>query len=157
METSAEYSAGYTAFDVRDRLAIINVINSYGYYIDQSRFNEFCDLFTELPTIQMWSGQDLRVDEWEKYRDLVIDRQRAFERNNVQRRHVLATPRFDFQNEHTASGQAYVLLNSTENGVSTLVSSGYYEFTTVNRSGRWRIDRWIGHIDAGEYGKGVGK
>ncbi|RHW28351.1 hypothetical protein D0Z08_05115 [Nocardioides immobilis] len=157
MDASTLVSAGDTTFDVRDRLAIINVLSSYGFFIDHSRFEEFCGLFSSRPTVEMWCGKDLLVEGWEQFRDLVIARQQAFERDNVERRHVLTAVRFDAQGAQAASGQAYVLLYSTEHDASSLVTTGCYEFTTVNERGQWKIDRLIGHVDSRNYGKGVGR
>ncbi|MBV8863724.1 MAG: nuclear transport factor 2 family protein [Mycobacterium sp.] len=42
---------GVTAFDVADRLAIINLFGAYAYTYDQNHLDEFRALFTDSPEL----------------------------------------------------------------------------------------------------------
>jgi SnoaL-like domain len=44
-------NAGSVAFDVADRLAIINLFGAYAYTYDQNQLEDFRTLFTESPEL----------------------------------------------------------------------------------------------------------
>lgn len=138
---------GVTEFDVRDRLAIINVLHSYGFFIDSLRYDDYFGLFTDHPQIEFrLKGQSILAgfDEWKAY---TIERQERFRREGIQRRHVLTAPRFDRQESDIATGQIYVQLYKVEGGILSLILTGFYEFTAVKIHNGWKIDRWIGNTD----------
>lgn len=54
---------GSVAFDVTDRLAIINLFGAYAYTYDENRLDEFRTLFTESPElVLLHEGQPLSAD-----------------------------------------------------------------------------------------------
>lgn len=138
---------GDPSFDVADRLAIVNVLNSYGYFVDELRMDDFFGLFTDSPTVEVWRSDKQVVDSWARFKHLATSRQEFFARENIQRRHVLSAPRFERQSVKAASGQVYLRLYKVYKGVVSLITMGYYEFTAVKKNGHWNIDRWIGRLD----------
>ena len=54
---------GSVAFDVVDRLAIINLFGAYAYTYDENRLDEFRVLFTESPELVLvHEGRPLSAD-----------------------------------------------------------------------------------------------
>jgi hypothetical protein len=143
---------GNTQFNAIDRLAIINLINSYGFFIDQGRVTDFIGLFTDHPVIEIWHGENKIVSGWEQFKQTATERQARFRSEGVQRRHVLSPPRFDSQDDRSAAGQVYLRLYSIAGQVARLVSIGFYEFTVVKiqSQSQWKLHRWIAHVDAYE-------
>lgn len=140
---------GTTMFCTRDRLAIINVLNSYGYFLDEEKMDDFFGLFTDAPVIEGWRGSDLLVAGWAKFREVTLNRRDHFRQNRIQRRHILSAPRFDRQSGEAATGQLYFqLYKSFEQTTTTLVTIGYYEFTAVKIAADWKIDRLVVRADS---------
>ena len=147
-EALAAVASGYPPVDVADRLAVINLIHSYGFFIDQYRMDDFFSLFTDNPVAEMWIAGELVMRDWPSLRGKIIERQEAFKREGTQRRHILSAPRFDMQNSSAIIGQSYVQLYTIKDGRLTMITTGYYDFTAVKQGTVWKIDRWIGHADA---------
>lgn len=148
MDTSATLPLGGTGFDATDRLAIINVLDSYGYLVDQLRIEEFFDLFCDAPTVEFWHGDHQIAAGWAHFKELTTTRQEFFRREKIQRRHVLTAPRFETQTDTSAGGQVYLQLYKVKDGQITLVTLGYYDFVAVKQRGEWKLQRWIARIDA---------
>lgn len=139
---------GSTAFDVADRLAIINLINSYGYFIDEYGTDRFDELFAEAPTIEIHSGGKILAKGLTQFSALVHARHANFERENIQRRHILSAPRFDSQDSISACGQVYLQYYETRRGKSpALISVGLYEFRAIKRDSQWKLGSWIARPD----------
>ena len=134
--------------DVADRLAVINLIQSYGFFIDQLRMEVFFSRFTDAPTAEVWISGKLVLGDWPSLRSRIIARQEAFRREGTQRRHILSAPRFDAQSNSTMSGQVYVQLYTIKNSRPALITTGYYDFAVIKQGASWKIDRWIAHADA---------
>jgi SnoaL-like domain len=143
----AGQAAGNTAFDTADRLAMINVLNSYGYFVDQQQLDSFFSLFTDAPMIEFWQGDRKLVEGWAHFKEMTTIRQAKFKSENIQRRHVFNAPRFDQQGKDSASGQVYLQLYKVQSGAASLITIGYYDFTLLKWNGHWRIDRWIARLD----------
>jgi hypothetical protein len=76
---------GWVAFDVADRLAIINLFGAYAYTYDENRLDEFRELFTETPRLGLLhEGAELSQDI-----RLLAARKAKFKAENNQRRHAL--------------------------------------------------------------------
>ena len=138
---------GATTFDVADRLAIVNLLHSYGWLLDGFRMDDYFALFTASPTIEVWSTTSRLFEGWQTFRQTAASRREHFRQIGVQRRHVLAAPRFDTQGIDHAAGQVYMQMYKTQQNLITLVAVGYYEFAVVKQGGEWKIDRWIIHMD----------
>lgn len=146
--TSQGAQIGNTSFDATDRLAIVNVLNSYGYFVDELRMDDYFSLFTDSATVEMWFGERQIVESQAQFKHLATSRQEFFAREKIQRRHVLSAPRFERQSGNTASGQTYFRLYKIHHNVTSLVATGYYEFSAVKNNERWQLDRWIGRLDS---------
>lgn len=145
----APQAVGSAAFDAADRLAIINVINSYGYFLDEFGAERLDALFIDTPTLEIWSGGKKLVAGLPQFRNLVQGRHENFKRENIQRRHILSAPRFERQDGGAASGQVYLQYYETQaGGRPVLATVGVYEFTAVRQGGQWKLDRWIARPDS---------
>ena len=140
-------ATGDASFNAADRLAIINVLNSYGYFVDELQLDNFFSLFTSVPTIEFWHGESMIADGWEQFKAMTISRQEHFRREKIQRRHVLSAPRFDVQSDDSASGHVYLQLYKTQDNRVSLVTLGYYAFTAIKQRGEWKLASWIARVD----------
>lgn len=147
-EPLRSHAAGDDSFSVTDRLAVINLINSYGYYVDELQMDNFFSLFSDVPTVEFWQGATLITAGWESFRESAISRQEVFKREQIQRRHVLSAPRFERQGSDALSGHVYLQLYKAHMGTISLVTMGYYTFTAIRQRGEWKLDRWIARVDA---------
>jgi SnoaL-like domain len=145
---SADKPIGDASFNPADRLAVTNLVASYGPLYDQFKLTEFRALFVEKPIMEFWMGDNKLSEGMDNIMVLLQKRQDVFKQAKIQRRHFL-TPRFVNQNSDTVTGEAYfLLLTNKEGGKPALVTTGVYEFTAVNDDNNWRISRWIAHVDS---------
>jgi hypothetical protein len=80
---------GSVAFDVTDRLAIINLFGAYAYTDDENRLDEFRTLFTDSPElVLLHEGRALSADI-ETVMSLLAVRKAGFKAENNQWRHAL--------------------------------------------------------------------
>lgn len=139
---------GSVAFDVADRLAIINLFGAYAYTYDNNRLDEFRQLFTESPElVLLHEGQPLSADIG-TVMGLLAARKAAFKAENNQRRHALNSFWFSSQGAGEATGHCYVQVFAIKDGgPPTADLTGCYDFTAVKGDGRWRFSRWVVGID----------
>ena len=139
---------GSVAFDVADRLAIINLFGAYAYAYDANRLDEFRELFTESPQlILLHEGHTLSGDI-DTVMKLLAVRKAAFKAENNQRRHALNSFWFSGQSASEATGYCYVQVFAVKDGgPPTPDLTGCYEFTAVKQDGAWRFSRWVVGID----------
>jgi len=135
----AQNAVGSTEFDASDRLAIINLITSYGFFFDEGRLDDFRNLFTSDAKF----GEASIDDAVEGFRLRVAE----FAENNTQVRHHICCVRFDNQSESEARGTAYLELISIQDDMPTTVSVGYYEVIATKADGEWKISHWTGNAD----------
>jgi SnoaL-like domain len=145
---AADKPSGDASFNPADRLAVTNLVASYGPLYDQFKLTEFRALFVEKPIMEFWMGDNKLSEGMDSIMELLQKRQDFFKQAKIQRRHFL-TPRFVSQNADTVTGEAYfLLLTNKEGDKPALVTTGVYEFTAVNDGDNWRISRWIAHVDS---------
>ena len=139
---------GGVAFDVADRLAIINLFGAYAYTYDENQLDEFRALFTDSPElVLMHDGQPASADI-DTVMSLLAARKAAFKAENNQRRHALNSFWFSSQSAGEATGHCYVQVFAIkQGGPPTPDLTGRYEFTAVKREGAWRFSRWVVAID----------
>ena len=95
---------GSVAFDVADRLAIINLFGAYAYTYDENRLDEFRALFTESPQlVLLHEGRPLSADI-DTVDGLLAVRKAGFKAENNQRRHALNSVWFSSQSDSEATG-----------------------------------------------------
>jgi SnoaL-like domain len=144
---AADKPLGDASFNPADRLAVTNLVASYGPLYDQSKLTEWRALFVEKPIVEFWMGDKKLSEGMDTFMVFLQKRQDFFKQAKIQRRHYL-TPRFVSQNADTVTGEAYVLLLTNKGDKPALVTTGVYEFTAVNEGDIWRISRWIAHVDS---------
>jgi SnoaL-like domain len=145
---------GSVAFDVADRLAIINLFGAYAYTYDENRLDEFRALFTDSPElVLLHEGATLSADI-DTVMSLLAVRKGAFRDENNQRRHALNSFWFSSQSAVEATGRCYVQVFAIKDGgPPTPDLTGCYEFTAVKQHGVWRFSRWKVAIDQTNLGK----
>jgi hypothetical protein len=139
---------GSVAFDVADRLAIINLFGAYAYTYDENRLDEFRTLFTDSPElVLLHEGRTLSTDI-DTVMSLLAARKAAFKAENNQRRHALNSFWFSSQGANEATGHCYVQVFAIKDGGPPSPDlTGRYEFTAINQDGTWRFSRWVVAID----------
>jgi hypothetical protein len=139
---------GSVAFDVADRLAIINMFGAYAYTYDENRLDEFRALFTESPELVLLHESAALSEDIETVMNLLAMRKAAFKAENNQRRHALNSFWFSSQTASEATGHCYVQVFAIKDGgPPTPDLTGCYEFTAVKQHGVWRFSRWVVSID----------
>ncbi len=146
---------GNAAFDVADRLAIINLFGAYAYTYDENRLDEFRALFTESPElVVLHEGRPLSADI-DTVMSLLAVRKAGFKADNNQRRHALNSFWFSSQGDTEATGHCYVQVFAVKDGGPPVPDlTGRYEFTAAKRDGAWRFSRWVVAIDQAQLGNG---
>jgi len=140
--------AGNTSFNATDRLAILNLLHSYGYLFDENRLGEYEKLFSSTARFNNLVPQKTSAT-LEEFIEFLASRLKAFVANGVQRRHFLGPVRFDHQTPTKASGQVYLQLFSIEQGgPPQLLLTGFYSFSTVKENQQWKIDQWEVAVDS---------
>ncbi|MGB8388669.1 nuclear transport factor 2 family protein [Mycobacterium sp.] len=139
---------GSVAFDVADRLAIINLFGAYAYTYDENRLDEFRALFTESPELALLHDGDALSEDIDTVMRLLAARKEAFKAEHNQRRHALNSCWFSGQTASEATGHCYVQVFAIRDGGPPIADlTGCYDFTAVKRQGRWRFSRWVVAID----------
>ena len=139
---------GSAAFDVADRLAIINLFGAYAYTYDGNRLDEFRALFTESPELVLLHDGDELSADIDTVMSLLAARKQAFAAANNQRRHALNSFWFSSQSASEATGHCYVQVFAIKDGGPPAADlTGCYDFTAVKQHGAWRLDRWVVAID----------
>ncbi|CQD15827.1 hypothetical protein BN000_03318 [Mycobacterium europaeum] len=146
-------SVGSAAFDVADRLAIINLFGAYAYTYDHNRLDEFRTLFTESPElVLLHEGQPLSADI-ETVMSLLAARKATFTAEHNQRRHALNSFWFSGQGADEATGHCYVQVFAIKDGGPPVADlTGCYDFTAVKRDGSWKFSRWVVGLDQSQSG-----
>jgi hypothetical protein len=140
---------GGAAFDVADRLAIINLFGAYAYTYDENQLDDFRALFTESPELGLRLQDGTSVSQGvDTVMDLLAVRKGEFKEQKNQRRHALNSFWFDSQNAGEATGRCYVQVFAIRDGGTPSPDlTGCYEFTAVKQDGGWRFSRWVLAID----------
>ncbi len=140
---------------IEDRLAITEVIASYGYDYDEFRIDQWLEKFTPdaAVTVTLQGKETGGTTGRDAIRSLLGERSRRFQANNVQRRHNMTNIVIDELTTDTAKARSYLMLTSTgPNGPTELVTSGRYLFELVKDDGVWRICAWVIGLDDPGFG-----
>ena len=145
---------GWAAFDVADRLAIINLFGAYAYTYDQDRLDEFRALFTESPElVLLHEGQPLSSDI-DTVMSLLKVRKSGFKNQDNRRRHALNSYWFTSQSATEATGHVYVQVFAIRaGGPPSPDLTGCYDFTAAKEQDVWRLSRWVVAIDQTNVGQ----
>ena len=119
----SSFLAGGTDFSTKDRLAITNVIHAYAFHWDSGDVDEFLSLFTDdADSITYGAGGAVNgggVFDRGKIKDKSAvqsarDRTAFFQKNQMQRRHIMSSTLFMEQTSDTAEVIQYCLLITTD-------------------------------------------
>lgn len=136
-----------------DRLAIINHVTAYSFLIDEGRWDEWFDLFSDdivFETTVPGFGT-IRVKGKKAFRKFVDVRFRGpgSEKNIVVHRHTMGNVHVASQTATTAEVRTYLLIsNAFPDGRFQIFTSGTYNASLEKRHGKWTITRWYIEIDA---------
>ncbi len=139
---------GSVAFDVADRLAIINLFGAYAYTYDGNQLDELRALFTESPQLVLLHEGKTLSGDIDTVMRLLAARKEAFNAQNNQRRHALNSFWFTSQSASEATGHCYVQVFAIKDGGPPSPDlTGCYDFTAAKQQGAWRFSRWVVAID----------
>ena len=135
-----------------DRLAILNHVGAYSYLIDEGRWEEWFNLFSddidfatttpELGTVVI-KGQDA-------FRAMVEDRYiKGGKTSTAVRRHTAGNFHVAEQTPTTAKVRTYMLISNVPKADKlNILTTGTYNANLEKRDGRWIITRWYIECDA---------
>jgi len=136
-----------------DRLAIINHVTAYSFLIDEGRWDEWFDLFSDdilFETTAPCFGT-ISVKGKEAFRKFVNVRFRGpgSEKNATAHRHTIGNVHVAKQTATTAEVRTYLLISNAHPGGKFYVfTSGTYNASLEKRDGKWTITRWYIETDA---------
>jgi 3-phenylpropionate/cinnamic acid dioxygenase small subunit len=138
---------------IADRQAIINHVTAYSYLIDEGRWDEWYDLFTDdvvfetsTPCIGTLSAYGKKA--FKAFADLRY-RGPGSEKNQTMRRHTMGNIHVAKQTKDTAEVRTYLFISSAApDGTFKVLTSGTYNATLKKINGKWKISRWYIEIDA---------
>jgi len=153
--TEAADSSGKVNADpmfMADRLAIINLVHAYSYLIDEGRWDEWYNLFSDdvvfeatVPMLGMVraknkealrASNEIRYVEPGKYSTAV-------------RRHTMGNIEVTEQTKDHAKVRTYMFISAVPRGDKlNMLTSGTYNATLEKRNDRWVITRWYIETDA---------
>jgi hypothetical protein len=141
-------AVGSVAFDVADRLAIINLFGAYAYTYDENLLDDFRALFTESPQLVLLHEGNTVSGDIDMVMSLLAVRKEEFKAENNQRRHALNSFWFSSQSATEAAGHCYVQVFAIQDGGPASPDlTGCYEFTAVKQHDVWKFSRWVLAID----------
>ena len=132
--------AGSVKFKAEDRLAVINLVSSYGPNYDENRLDLSEQLYwKDAKMVGFVPGKNVATPteffEWAK------PRRAKLQRNGIQMRHFI-TPMIASQTETTVTGIAYLQKYWIKDGKISLDEMGYYKFEATKKGDEWRFSRW---------------
>ena len=153
-KTNSEWSgtAGDPNFNIADRIAIKDVIDSYGIYWDTNDLDSYLSLFTEDAVGVSYNnkGEKITVRIKDK-RKILISKERMdyFESNMMQRRHMMCNTLILELNESFAHLKQYMMLLTTNKSSKVeIVTPIFYDFKLKKIEGIWKISYRQINLDA---------
>ncbi len=138
---------------IADRQAIINHVTAYSYLIDEGRWDEWYDLFTDdvvfetsTPCIGTLTANGKKA--FKAFADLRY-RGPGSEKNKTMRRHTIGNVHVAKQTKESAEVRTYLFISSAApDGTFKILTSGTYNATLKKIDGKWKISRWYIEVDA---------
>ena len=132
-------------WNTRDRLQMIELVNSYSHAIDNGLTSRFVDLFDVdavfetkfpgVPSSTFVGHEEIRI---------LAEGAKKLNDQGIQRRHILSNLVFHNQTSVNAEISCYVVIYSTVANESPSVGfTGAYEGSLVKRGDAWKISRWV--------------
>lgn len=145
-------TAGDPNFNIADRIAIKDVIDSYGIYWDTNDLDNYLSLFTEDAVGVSYNnkGEKITVRIKDKRKMLKSkERMDYFESNNMQRRHMMCNTLILELNESSAHLKQYMMLLTTKKSSKVeIVTPIFYDFKLKKTEGIWKISYRQINLDA---------
>ena len=131
---------GSVNFNAEDRLAVINLISSFGPYYDENRLDLYEQLYwKDAKMVGYVPGKNVATPS--EYMELAKPQRAKLQENGVQPRHVI-TPMIASQTATTITGIAYLQKYWIKDGKQRLDHIGYYKFEASKRGDEWRFSSW---------------
>jgi hypothetical protein len=152
-QSVAVNDVGGVAYNVADRLAIINLLGAYAFTYDNDRLDDFRALFTESPELVLLHEGQVLSSDIDAVMIVLRARKAAFNREGNRRRHALNSFWFTSQSATEATGHCYVQVFAIRaGGPPTAELTGCYDFAAAKHDGVWRLRRWVVTVDQSEVG-----
>ena len=139
-------------FNIADRIAIKDVIDSYGIYWDTNDLDSYLSLFTEDAVGVSYNnkGEKITVRIKDKRKMLKSkERMDYFESNSMQRRHMACNTLILELNESFAHLKQYMMLLTTNKSSKVeIVTPIFYDFKLKKIQGIWKISYRQINLDA---------
>ena len=138
---------------IADRQAIINHVTAYSYLIDESRWEDWFDLFSEDVVFQNTTPElgTVLIEGKPAFRELVRTRYIEPGKKNAKgvRRHTQGNVHVAEQTATTAKVRTYLFISSVPAADKlSMATSGTYNAELEKRDGKWTITRWYIECDA---------
>ena len=134
---------GNTSFDAKNRIAIKDVIDAYGFYWDSNNLNGFLSLFTDKAigvTINAKGEKDKYYIKSDEQIESSKNRMNFFKINQMQRRHMMANTLVLELSESYAHIRQYMTLITTNKKEKTEILTPIdYIFKLKKVEGVWKI------------------
>ena len=132
-----------------DRQLMLEVVARYAWGYDNADFDMLADTFTEDATSGgVVTGTDIKWGPMKGREQIVSVLESIRKSQTDQRRHNVSNAIFLSQTETKASLKCNLSLAATENGVTKLLTAGYYEIDLVKEGDTWRMTRLDGVLDS---------
>ena len=149
----ADYS-GKVNTDIQflaDRLAIVNLVTSYSYLIDEGRWDQWFAMFSEDISCEFTVpcfGNSV-VTGKPAFKAFANERYPVNKPSTTMRRHFMGNVHVAEQTATTAEVRTFMLITKAKpDGTFTPATSGTYNARVEKRYGNWLVTRWYIEVDA---------
>jgi len=137
---------------IADRQAIVNHVLAYSFLIDEGRWEDWYNLFSDDILFEVTGPEigTLSLKGQKNFRELVLERYvKPSETGSAVRRHTMGNIHVTEQTENTAKVRTYMLISKVPKSdkLKTL-TTGTYNVELEKRDGKWVITRWYIECDA---------
>ena len=153
-KTNSKWSGtpGDPNFKIADRIAIKDVIDSYGIYWDTNDLDSYLSLFTEDAVGVSYNDEGEKITVRIKdIRKILKSKERMdyFESNSIQRRHMMCNILILELNESFAHLKQYMMLLTTnKRSKAEIITPIFYDFKLKKTKGIWKINYREINLDA---------
>jgi acetoacetate decarboxylase/3-phenylpropionate/cinnamic acid dioxygenase small subunit len=137
-----------------DRQAIVNKVQAYSYLIDEGRWEDWFDIFSEDILFETTVPElgTMSIKGKPKFREMVDERyikpSKGPNKETV-RRHTMANIHVVEQTPTTAKVRTYMLISKVPHADKLkILTTGTYNVELEKRDGKWTITRWYIECDA---------
>ncbi len=140
---------------IADRQAIVNHVTAYAYLLDEGRWGQWFDLFTDDVVFETTTPC---------FGTIIAQGKAAFpgrgrsalsgpgsKKNTTVRRHTMGNIHVARQTRDSADVRTYMLISTAPEpgkGAFQVLTSGTYNASLKKIDGRWKITRWYIEVDA---------